>query len=282
MILKMEQIKQKAGTLIEALPYIQKYHNKIVVIKYGGAAMVDEELKKSVMQDIVLLDHMGMKPVIVHGGGPNVTAAMKKAGIEAKFVNGLRVTDKETMVIVHKEFEKINKELVSTLRKLGSKAISVVGTDNKLIHVKQKDPELGFVGEIKKINPAITDTLIKDGYIPVISPIGVDNEGAWYNINADTAAASIAIGLKAEKLTLLTDVDGVMENNKLVSELTTKQVDEKISKEIIHGGMIPKTKACQYAVENGCKKAHLINGKITHALLLEIFTDKGVGTEIAK
>ncbi len=278
----MEHIKQKAGTLIEALPYILKYHNKVVVIKYGGAAMVDEELKKSVMEDIVLLDHMGMKPVIVHGGGPNVSAAMKKAGIEPKFVNGLRVTDKETMVIVHKEFEKINKELVSNLRKLGSKALTVIGTDNKLINVKQKDPQLGYVGEIKKINPEIIDMLVKDNYIPVISPIGADNEGSWYNINADTAAAAIAIGLKAEKLTLLTDVDGVFENEELIPTLTTKQVEEKIAAGVIHGGMIPKTNACTYAVDNGCKKAHLINGKIEHALLLEIFTDKGVGTEITK
>ncbi|MBW2980035.1 acetylglutamate kinase [Candidatus Woesearchaeota archaeon] len=278
----MEHIKEKAGTLIEALPYIQKYSGKIVVIKYGGAAMADEALKKSVMTDIVLLNHVGMKPVIVHGGGPNVSAAMKKAGIEPKFVKGLRVTDKKTMGIVHKEFEKINKELVETLKNLGSKAISVVGTDNKLINVTQKDPELGFVGDIKKINPEMIHPLIKDGYIPVISPVGVDDEGSWYNINADTAAASIATALNAEKLTLLTDVDGVFEDKKLVPTLTTKDVEEKISKEVIHGGMIPKTTACKNAVDHGCKKAHLINGKITHALLLEIFTDKGVGTEIVK
>lgn len=278
----MKNIKQKAGTLIEALPYIQKYHGKTVVIKYGGAAMVDDKLKKSVMTDIVLLKHVGMNPVIVHGGGPNISKAMKKAGIEPKFVNGLRVTDKKTISIVHKEFEKINKELVETLKKLGSKAISVVGTDNKLIHVTQKDPELGFVGDIKKINPEMIHPLVKDGYIPVISPIGVDEEGLWYNINADTAAASIAIALKAEKLTLLTDVDGVFEKKKLVPTLTVKQVADKIKKKIINGGMIPKTKACQHAVDKGCKKAHLINGKIKHALLLEIFTDKGVGTEIVK
>jgi acetylglutamate kinase len=278
----MKKLKQKAGTLIEALPYIKKYWGKVVVIKYGGSAMVDKKLKESVMTDLALLKHVGIKPVIVHGGGPNISNAMKKAGIKPKFVHGLRVTDEKTISIVKKEFEKINKDLVNLLKDHKVLAESIVGTDNKLIEVKQKDKKLGFVGEITTINPMILKTMIKVNYTPVISPVGVDNKGQAYNINADTAAASIAIALKAEKLTLVTDVDGVFEGKKLVPTLTLKQVADKIKKEIIHSGMIPKVKACKYAVKKGCKKAHLINGKIKHALLLEIFTDKGVGTEIIK
>ncbi|MBW2984447.1 acetylglutamate kinase [Candidatus Woesearchaeota archaeon] len=278
----MEHIKEKASTLIEALPYIKNYWGKIVVIKYGGSAMVDKKLKQSVMTDVVLLKHVGMKPIIVHGGGPSISEAMKKEGIKPRFVNGLRVTDEKTMDIVKKEFEKINKDLVNMLKDHKVWAQSITGVDNKLIEVTQKHKKLGFVGDVKEINPTILKTLIKVGYTPVISPIGVDNKGQAHNINADTAAASIAIALKAEKFTILTDVDGVFENKKLVPTLTMKQVREKIKKGIIHGGMIPKVKACKYAVERGCKKAHLINGHITHALLLEIFTDKGVGTEIIR
>ena len=234
------------------------------------------------LRDIVLLKHVGMNPVIVHGGGPNVSAAMKKAGIEPRFVDGLRVTDERTIKIVKEEFAKINKDIVNMLKNQKVYAEGTTGTDNKLIEVKQKHKKLGFVGEISNINPVVIKTLIKVGYVPVISPIGVDSKGLAYNINADTAAASIAIALKAEKLTILTDVDGVFENKKLVPTLTMKQVKEKVKKGVIQGGMIPKVKACKYAVERGCKKAHLINGQITHALLLEIFTDKGVGTEIIR
>lgn len=278
----MNILKQKINTLIEALPYIQKYYGKTVIIKYGGNAMVKPSLKKSVITDIVLLKHVGINPVVVHGGGPEVNEAMKKANIEPKFINGLRVTDKKTMEIVEEVFEDINQEICKLIKKSGGKPLSVSGRDHKLIVVKQKDEKLGYVGEIKKINPEIVTSVIKENYIPVISPIGISKENETYNINADTAASALAVALKSEKLTILTDVDGVYEKGKLLPQLTTRQAKKKIRKGIINKGMIPKVEACIYAVKSGCQKAHLINGVRKHSLLLEIFTDKGVGTELVK
>lgn len=278
----MELLKQKANTLIEALPYIQKYEDKIVVIKYGGKPMHNSELKKSVLTDIILLKHVGMHPVIVHGGGPEITKAMKRARVKPQFIDGLRVTDKKTMRIVERELEKINWELVRTLKKLGGKSIGISGQDHRLIKVKQKSKELGYVGKIYKINPTIIKTLIKDDYIPVIYPIASGPKNEAYNVNADSAAASIAGALKAEKLTMMTDVDGIFEKRKLIPTLSIGELDKKIEKKVVKGGMIPKLKACRYVLRKGCKKAHLVNGTIPHALLLEIFTDEGVGTEITK
>ncbi len=278
----MEKLKQKAETLIEALPYIKKYHGKIVVVKYGGNAMVNKKIKNNVMEDIVLLKHIGISPVIVHGGGPDISKEMLKARIKPVFVRGQRVTDNATLNIVERVFERINKEIVLLLKKHGGKAITISGKDNKLIEVKQKDPSLGYVGEIKNINPHIIKSLIKEGYIPVISTIGVGKNNHSYNVNADSAATAIAVALKAEKLTILTDVEGVFIHNSKVSHLPIKEAKKYIKKGIINKGMIPKVEACMYAVKKGCPKAHLINGTTKHALLLEFFTDKGIGTEIVR
>jgi len=275
-----EKIDARAKTLMEALPYIQKYSGKIVVIKYGGNAMISNEKKYSVLRDVVLLKLVGINPVIVHGGGPDISIAMKKARIKPEFVNGLRVTDKKTITIVEKELEKINRQLVAMIKKLGGKAIQMSGKDNRLIVVKKKDNKLGYVGDITRVNTNVIKSLIKDSYIPVISPIGVGPKNETYNINADSAAASIAAALKAEKLTMMTDVEGIMIKGKFVSSVDVSKLDNMIKKGVLHGGMVPKVKACRYAVKKGVKKAHLINGTTPHAILLEIFTDKGVGTEI--
>lgn len=278
----MKQLKQKVTTLIEALPYIRKYYGKIVVMKFGGKAMVKHGLIKNVMMDIVLLKHVGITPIVVHGGGPEIDIAMKLVGLEPKFIDGLRITDKQTIDIVEEVFENINKEICSVIKKIGGKPISVSGRDHKLILVTQKDPMLGYVGEIKKICPEILHSLIKEDYIPVISPIGVGKDNSSYNINADTVASALAVALHAEKLTILTDVEGVLERGKLISHLTIRKAKKKIRAKIINKGMIPKVEACIYAVKHGCPKAHLINGTVKHSILLEIFTDKGIGTEIAK
>jgi acetylglutamate kinase len=278
----MKTLKQKITTLIEALPYIQRYHGKIVVIKYGGNAMIRPSLKKSVITDIVLLKHVGINPIIVHGGGPDVNKAMAKEGMGPKFVKGLRVTDEKTMKIVEKVFEGINQEMCKYIKKAGGKSLCVSGRDHKLISVKQKDKALGFVGDIKSIHPAIITSVIKENYIPVVSPIGVSSDNEVYNINADTAASALAIALRAEKLTILTNVEGVYDGGSLISQLTIRAAKNKIQKGVIRKGMIPKVEACVEAVKNGCQKAHLIDGTMKHSLLLEIFTDKGVGTEIIK
>jgi acetylglutamate kinase len=274
----MESIKQKTKVLIEALPYIKKFHNKIVVIKYGGSAMDDERLKNSVIKDITFLKYAGLNPVIVHGGGNQISEEMKKKNLKPRFISGLRVTDEKTIEIVEKILFRINKELVNLIEKEGLKPKTLLGNKN-LIFVKQKDKNLGYVGEVKKIDSKLLKNIIKKDFIPIISSLGTVNKKT-YNINADSAATSIAVALKAEKLTILTDVDGVIEKNQLVSHLSLKQAIKYIKKGIITKGMIPKVKACIYAVKNGCNKAHLINGKTKHSLLLEIFTDKGVGTEI--
>lgn len=278
----MKALKQKVTTLIEALPYIRKYYGKIVVIKFGGKAMIKHGLKKNVMMDVVLLKHVGINPIVVHGGGPEIDTAMKLAGLRPKFINGLRVTDREAMAIVEDVFEKINKEVAGIIKKMGGKPISVSGRDHKLILVEQLNEKLGYVGEIKRINPEILLSLIKEDYIPVISPIGVSVDNAIYNINADTASSALATALDAEKLTILTDVEGVMERGKLISHLTIRKAKKKIRLRVINKGMIPKVEACIYAVKHGCPKAHLINGTVKHSILLEIFTDKGIGTEIVK
>jgi len=267
------KLNNKTQVLIEALPYIKKYHGKIVVIKFGGNAMSE---MKHVVEDIVLLKHIGIKPVVVHGGGPEIDKELKKAKIKIRFINGLRYTDDKTMKIVKKVFSKISHDIASNLKNHGAKAINASGT----IKVKQKNPKLGLVGEITKINDNRILKIINKGFIPVISPLGIGNNNKHYNINADTAASNVAVALKAEKLTILTNVYGVVINGKLQPHIDFKAAKKEINKGGINKGMIPKVEACIHAVKNKCPKAHLINGLVPHSLLLEIFTDKGIGTEI--
>lgn len=274
----MEKIQQKAGILIEALPYIKKYSGKIFVIKYGGNAMIDEDIKKSVIGDIALLKHVGINPIIVHGGGPEINKEMQKANLKPKFVNGLRYTDKKTMGIVNRVSLKINKKIAGMFKKEKCKAEKV---NPKIIKTEIKDINLGLVGEIVKVDKNKILEKLKKGIIPIISPLGYDGKN-YNNINADTVATKVAEAINAEKLTILTDVEGVYENGKLISHLSIKNAEKGIKKGVINKGMIPKVLACINAVNKGVKKAHLIDGTYKHSLLLEIFTDKGIGTEIVK
>ena len=267
------ELNEKTQVLIEALPYFKKYNGKIVVIKFGGDTMSKINF---LIEDIVLLKHIGMKPIVVHGGGPEIDAELKKVSIIPKFINGLRYTDDKTIKVVEQVFKKINKKIVDNISSQGAKSINAAGC----IKVKQKNPELGLVGEITKVEKGKIMKLVNSGFIPVISPLGIGNDGKKYNINADTTASHIAISLKAEKLTILTNVDGVVINGNLMPHLDFSTAKKEIEKGIINKGMIPKVEACINAVKNKCQKAHLLNGLIPHSLLLEIFTDKGIGTEI--
>lgn len=293
----MKTLIQKASVLIEALPYIRKFYGKTFVIKYGGAAMVEEELKDAFAKDIVLLNFIGIKPVIVHGGGPKINKIMEKMGKKPTFINGQRFTDKETIDIVEMVLGGlINKQIVSLINSHGDRAIGISGKDGNLIKARKKvikklsdatgSPEiidLGLVGEISKVNPKILLSVERDGFIPVIAPISSGKKNETLNINADYVAGMIAYALKAEKLILLTDVEGIKDkNNKLIPMLDNKKTNSLISKNIISGGMLPKVQACQTALKGGVKKTHIIDGRISHSLLLEIFTAKGIGTEIVK
>lgn len=276
----MEKAREKAQILVEAINYINKFEGKIVVIKYGGNAMENEELKESVLTDISLLSQLGLKIVVVHGGGPEIDIETKKKKIEKKVIDGLRVTDERTMKIVEKVLKKINKECVDILKKTGAKAVDCT---NNLFETKTKDERLGYVGEITYVNKHKLLTKLKNGIIPVVSSFGKDEKTRHTtNINADTAATEIAIALKAEKLTILTNVDGVLCDGNLLSHLTIENTKRHIETGVIKGGMIPKVEACIDAVEHGVKKAHLINGTFKRALLIEMFTEKGIGTEIVK
>lgn len=270
---------QKARALVdEILPYLQKFKGKFVVIKYGGNAMINNELKISVIKDITFLHSVGIKPILVHGGGPEITKEMEKFGVKPVFINGLRATDAPTIKIIKTVFVNINKEIQDNLKKLH---VQSIGIHNCML-VEQKSKELGFVGEVKKVNTEKIMNVVKQNKIPVISPLGSDIKNQIYNINADTAAVKIAVALKAVKLTMLTNVDGVMENNKLISHLSIANARKHMQNGVITRSMIPKVEACIEAVESGCAKAHIINGMIPHSLLFEIFTEKGVGTEIVK
>ena len=293
MVENMESLIKKAEILIEALPYIQRLYGKTIVIKYGGNAMINEELKNSVMEDITLLKYIGMNPVIVHGGGPDINRALDKFDIKSEFINGLRVTDAPTMEVAQMVLVgKTNKEIVSLLNQKGGKAIGLCGIDGNLIECEQyktsingKETDLGYVGRITRINSKVLDLIAKDEYIPVVAPIGVGTDGQSYNINADTVAGEIAAALKAEKLMLLTDVEGVKmsrDSKDILTSLTIKEVNELIEKKVINGGMIPKVLGCVEALEKGVGRAHIIDGRIPHAILLEIFTYKGIGTMIMK
>ena len=264
---------EKTRILIEALPYIKRYDGKIVIIKLGGNAM---NVINNATEDIAFLKRMGIKVVVVHGGGPEIDKELKKMGIIPKFINGLRYTDEKSIKAVEKVFHRINKRIVNRLKSKGVKAVSAINC----INVKQKSKELGLVGEITKVDKHKLLKHLDSGYVPVTSPLGIGKENQKYNINADTAASRIAVALSAEKMTILTNVDGIMVNGSLLPHINFKTAKKEIKNGNINKGMIPKVEACIYAVKNKCKKAHLINGLIPHSLLLEIFTDKGVGTEI--
>lgn len=286
----MEELISKANVLIEALPYIRMFKGRTVLVKYGGKAMTSDELKKSFAQDIVLMKFVGINPVIVHGAGPQISEMMEKMGKKAQFVDGLRVTDKETIDIVEMVMTgKINKEIVSLINQQGGQAVGLSGKDGKLISGKKLPPrnnvDLGYVGEIESIHPEIIKTLDLKHFIPVIAPVAVSAEGDTLNINADTAAAELAASLKVDKLVFLTDVPGIysdVEKKHIIPSITAAEVHDLIEKKVISSGMIPKVKSMMLAVEAGVRKAHIIDGRISHALLLEIFTDKGIGTEIIK
>ncbi len=288
---------EKAQILIESLPYIKKFYNKTVVIKYGGHAMVDEELKKNFALDIVLMKYIGLNPVVVHGGGPQINSVLKRMGITSSYIDGMRVTDGETMDVVEMVLVgKVNKEIVGLINFHGGKAVGLSGRDGDLIQARKRTiikgqskdtpPEiidLGRVGEVTRVNPAVLETLDARGFIPVIAPVGVGEDGCSYNINADLVAGAVAAHLGAEKLILLTDVQGVLNQaGQLISSLTRAEADALIADGTIAGGMIPKIECCQQAVANGVGKAHIIDGRVEHAILLEMFTPEGVGTEIVK
>ncbi|MBQ4625851.1 MAG: acetylglutamate kinase [Clostridia bacterium] len=273
----------RGQVLVEALPYIQKYTNKIVVIKYGGNAMINEELKNAVMGDIALLSQVGVKVVLVHGGGPEISDMLNKIGKKSEFVDGLRVTDKETADVVQMVLAgKVNKSLVNKLESLGCKAIGLCGADGHLISAKVKDERLGFVGEITDINPQPILDLLESGYIPVISTTGFDSEGNVYNINADTAAAGIAGILSAESFLSMTDIAGILRDkddpSTLIPKIYVSDISELINDGIISGGMIPKIDCCREAIRRGVKKVFIIDGREPHSLLIEILTDEGLGT----
>ena len=283
----MDKILEKAEVLIEALPYIQRFNRKIIVVKYGGSAMVDETLKKQVIQDVTLLKLVGFKPMIVHGGGKEISRWVGKVGMEPGFVNGLRHTDADTMEIAEMVLNKVNKSLVKLVEELGVNAIGISGKDGGLLKVKKKlsnGEDIGFVGEITEVNPKIIYDLLEKDFLPIICPIGMDDEYNTYNINADDAACAIARAVEAEKLAFLTDIEGVYKNpedkNSLISELTVSEAKELITDGFIGGGMLPKLNNCIDAIENGVSRVHILDGRIAHCLLLEIFTNKGIGTAI--
>ena len=273
----------KASILIQALPYIQKYYGKIIVVKYGGNAMINDDLKEAVMGDVVLLSLIGIKVVLVHGGGPEINDMLKKINKKSEFIDGLRVTDKETMDIVQMVLAgKVNKSLVQMINEKGGSALGLCGADGDMIKTKKLDDVHGFVGEITEINTKIINDALNNGYIPVISTIGVDNEGNTYNVNADTAASRIAGALKAESLISMTDIIGLLRDvndpNSLIAEVNVSEVKELINDGIISGGMIPKVDCCVDAIRRGVNKSFIIDGRVPHSILIEVLTDEGIGT----
>ena len=277
----------KAETLIEALPYIQRFNRKIVVVKYGGSAMLDEELKANVIKDVVLLKLIGFKPILVHGGGKEISRWVNKVGMEPRFVNGLRVTDKDTMEIAEMVLAKVNKELVTLVESLGVQAVGISGKDGGLLqcHKKlSKGEDIGYVGDIEKVNPKVLQDLLERDFLPIVFPVGFDTNFDSYNINADDAACAIAEAVHAEKLVFLSDIEGVYKDyndkSSLISELSTTEARELLAGGTIGGGMLPKLNNCIDAIEHGVSRVHILDGRIPHCLLLEIFTNKGVGTAI--
>ncbi|MBB5021742.1 acetylglutamate kinase [Desulfurispira natronophila] len=291
----MEKLIEKASVLMESLPYIQSFYGKTIVIKYGGNAMVDEVLKRNFALDIILMKYIGINPIIVHGGGPQIGETLKRMGKATEFVDGMRVTDRDTMSIVEMVLVgKVNKEIVGLINQNGGKAVGLSGRDGQLIRARKhyitkpgpadKRPEIidiGMVGVVDAINPQVLDTLASGDFIPVIAPVGEGEDGRAYNINADFVAGSIAAALKASKMVLLTDIRGVQDGEgNLLTSLTLPKVDSFIADGTIHGGMIPKVEACRIALDGGVNKVHIIDGRMLHSVLLEIFTDTGIGTQI--
>ena len=277
----------KANVLIEALPYIQRFNRKIIVIKYGGSAMVDEELKRNVIQDVVLLKLVGFKPIIVHGGGKEISRWVGKVGMEPKFVNGLRVTDADTMEVAEMVLNKVNKELVTMIQSLGVNAVGISGKDGGLLKVKKKysdGKDIGYVGEISEVDPQILFDMMEKDFLPIICPVGLDDEFNTYNINADDAACAVARAVGANKLAFLTDIEGLYrdfnDKSSLISEIKVSEAKELIAGGTIGGGMLPKLSNCIDAIEAGVSRVHIIDGRIPHSILMEIFSDRGVGTAI--
>ncbi len=286
---RMEKYLDKAQVLIEALPYIQRFNRKIIVIKYGGSAMIDEELKMKVIEDATLLKLVGFKPIIVHGGGKEISRWVSKTGMESDFYEGFRVTDEDTMEIVEMVLNKVNKSLVEKVQQLGVLSAGISGKDGGLLIAKKKlikGKDVGFVGDVEKVNPKVLYDLLEKDYLPIVAPIAMDEEGNTYNVNADDAAAAIAKAVKAEKLAYLSDVEGVLmdadDPESLISELRLSDADRLIDEGIIGGGMIPKIKNCIDVVESGVSRVHILDGRIPHCLLLEFFTNKGIGTAILR
>ncbi len=283
----MEKVMAKAEVLIEALPYIQRFNRKIIVVKYGGSAMSNEELQKNVIKDVTLLKLVGFKPIIVHGGGKEISRWVEKTGKKAEFVNGLRVTDAETMEIAEMVLNKVNKSLVSMVQELGVKAVGISGKDGGLLTVDKKysdGQDIGFVGDIKEVNPKVLYDLLENDFLPIVAPIGLDENFQTYNINADDAACAIAKAVHAEKLAFLTDIEGlykdINDKSSFISRLTASEAEELINGGFIGGGMLPKLNNCTDAIKEGVEKVHILDGRIPHCLLLEIFTNEGIGTAL--
>ena len=281
----MQKYYKKAEVLIEALPYIQKYNRKVIVVKYGGSAMSDEELKKNVIKDVTLLKLVGFKPIVVHGGGKDISAWVEKTGKEARFVNGLRVTDAETMEIVEMVLGKVNKSLVAMVQELGVRAVGISGKDGGLLKVEKKyadGEDIGYVGNITEVNTKILEDLLENDFMPIVSPIGLDENYETYNINADDAACAIAKAMHADKLAFLTDIEGVYKDpadkSTFISRLSVSEANELINEGYVGGGMLPKLNNCTDAIANGVNRVHILDGRKPHTLLLEIFTKKGIGT----
>ena len=286
---KLDKYLSKAEVLIEALPYIQRFNRKVIVVKYGGSAMVDEDLKRRVIQDVTLLKLVGFKPIIVHGGGKDISRMVERVGMEPRFVNGLRVTDADTMEIAEMVLGKVNKGLVQLVESLGVRAIGISGKDGAMLKVEKKyanGEDIGYVGNITEVNAQILWDLLEKDFLPIICPIGLDDDYNTYNINADDAACAIAQAMEAEKLAFLTDIEGVYKDpqdpESLISELTVSEAQELMKDGYIGGGMLPKLQNCIDAIESGVSRVHILDGRIPHCLLLEIFTNKGIGTAILK
>ena len=284
-----QDIMNKAATLVEALPYIQKFQNKVVIVKYGGSAMTDEHLKMQVMQDVSLLKLVGLKPILVHGGGKEISRWIGKVGMEPQFVNGLRVTDEETMEIAEMVLNKVNKSLVQLINNLGGKSVGISGKDGNLLKCVKKfsnGQDIGFVGEVVDVDTTIIKDLLEDDFIPIICPVGYDDHGQTYNVNADDAACAIAAAMHAEKLAYLTDVEGVYrdfeDKESLIHTLNLDEAKEMIDSGVLGGGMLPKLQNCIDAMKKGVNQVHILDGRVPHCLLLEIFTNKGIGTMIEK
>ena len=281
----MNEAQQKAQVLVEALPYIQKFNRKIIVVKYGGSAMESEELQRSVIQDVTLLKLVGFKPIIVHGGGKEISRWVKKTGKEAQFIGGMRVTDEDTMEIAEMVLGRVSKKLVAMVEAVGVKAVSVSGKDGQLLTVKKRladGQDIGFVGEVTKVNPKILYDLLESDYLPIVAPIGLDEDFLTYNINADEAACSIAKAVGADKLVYLTDIEGLYRDlndpSTFISRISIEEADEMIASGIVGGGMLPKLANCTDAVRGGVHRVHILDGRVLHSILLEIFTKKGIGT----